>query len=53
MPSNWELLGYEFPIYCNWRYPFTMNPLGGEFKLWSRRAGSSCGVYVTNLDINN
>ena len=26
VPSNWELQGYDKPIYLNDRYPFTHNP---------------------------
>ena len=26
VPSNWQLLGYDKPIYVNYRYPFSANP---------------------------
>ena len=34
VPSNWELLGYEFPMYCNVRYPFTLFLLGADIGLF-------------------
>eukprot|EP00931_Biecheleriopsis_adriatica_P052779 TRINITY_DN30773_c0_g1_i1.p1 TRINITY_DN30773_c0_g1~~TRINITY_DN30773_c0_g1_i1.p1 ORF type:complete len:1158 (-),score=136.44 TRINITY_DN30773_c0_g1_i1:116-3589(-) len=35
VPSNWQMLGYEPPIYTNFAYPFSRCPLrrpGGPFK---------------------
>jgi beta-galactosidase len=26
VPSNWQLQGFDKPIYCNVKYPFTVNP---------------------------
>jgi len=26
VPSNWQLQGYDKPIYCNVKYPFAVNP---------------------------
>jgi len=26
VPSNWEMEGYDYPIYTNMRYPFERNP---------------------------
>ena len=26
VPSNWQLKGYDKPIYCNVKYPFPVNP---------------------------
>ncbi|MFT6269182.1 MAG: beta-galactosidase [Alphaproteobacteria bacterium] len=26
VPSNWQLKGFDKPIYCNVKYPFTVNP---------------------------
>ena len=26
VPSNWQLQGFDKPIYCNLKYPFTVNP---------------------------
>ncbi|RLF09598.1 MAG: beta-galactosidase subunit alpha, partial [Thermoprotei archaeon] len=26
VPSNWQMLGYDKPIYLNFRYPFPVNP---------------------------
>jgi beta-galactosidase len=44
VPSNWQLNGYDYPIYTNWKYPFNpdkpnvprdFNPVGSYKKTFS------------------
>ncbi|MDF1512620.1 MAG: beta-galactosidase, partial [Anaerolineae bacterium] len=31
VPSNWEMHGYDKPIYINWGYPFPQNGIPREY----------------------
>lgn len=45
VPSNWQILGYDYNQYTNIRYPFPFNPPFIDKE-------NPCGVYVTSY-INN
>lgn len=46
VPSNWQILGYDYNQYTNIRYPFPLNPPYIDID-------NPCGVYVTNYNVNN
>ncbi len=45
VPSNWQMHGYDYPIYTNIRYPFPLNPpyVPDDF--------NPTGAYVTEFDV--
>jgi beta-galactosidase len=44
VPSNWQLQGYDKPIYCNVKYPFAVNPPFVP-------SDNPTGLYRTEFDI--
>jgi len=46
VPSNWQLQGYDKPIYCNVKYPFPVNPPFVPQE-------NPTGCYRTSFEISN
>ncbi|MCF8460201.1 MAG: DUF4981 domain-containing protein [Flavobacteriales bacterium] len=47
VPSNWQLHGYDYPIYTNWKYPHSKSApkIKGDF--------NPVGSYKTQFDMND
>lgn len=64
VPSNWEMKGYDKPVYTNILYPFDMNDQSGNFSLKASQDmplqlnppyvpdKNAAGCYVTDFDIS-
>ncbi|MBQ7652950.1 MAG: DUF4981 domain-containing protein [Clostridia bacterium] len=51
VPSNWQLCGYDIPIYTNINYPYPIN--SKDFRKPSINDEiNPCGLYVTEFDID-
>jgi Beta-galactosidase/beta-glucuronidase len=53
VPSNWQIKGYDVPIYTNYKYPY---PIGAKNKLripYIKADKNPVGCYVTEFDVKS
>lgn len=47
VPGNWQMYGYDYPIYTNWKYPFKPN------KPYVPQDFNPVGSYVKTFELNS
>lgn len=52
VPGNWEMQGYDYPIYTNTLYPFELSDTSGAHLLKIGKRAKAQGVMTDNYELN-